>query len=779
MAPPIQNRKVPMLEQTRGVQVSEPQEPDLLAADDLLRLFAAFLRRQYPIIISVMLLMVVLGTIYLVTTPPRYTAESTVIIDTRKVQLLQQQTVLGDFGVDSATVESQVEILRSESIARSVIKKLNLVDDPVFMNASGGLVSQAVDYVRSFISPPQKTDQSLEGRALLRFNAWLSVNRVGLTYVIGINFTSPSPVLSARIANAIAESYIDEQLEAKYQATRRASGWLQDRISELAEQATKAERAVVDFKNKNNIVNTGGRLINEQQLAEANSALSGARQQTAEAKARLERIDDIMRADVPDATVTDTLRNEVITRLRQQYLDLAGREANWSQKYGASHLAVVNLRNQMLEIKRSIKDELKRISETYRSDYEIAKVREEQAQQRLTQVISQSQQTNEAQVELRDLESKSQAYRALHDNFLQRYTEAVQQQSFPVTDARIITKASPPTNKSHPKTTLVIVAMIVGGAVFGIVVGTLRDFTDRSLRTKAQVEDYLQMDCISVIPTAKEAAWIAPEGKRGFRSRLKAQAAGINSRSLLHDSALWHAVDAPFADFAESVRSIKAAVDLGSFSRPSRVIGITSAVSGEGRSTVAGALAAVIAQTSSRVLLVDGDLRNPMLTSRLAPEAEVGLTQVVSGEADIDDAIWTDPQNSNFAFLPNPAAAAGRVSYPGAILGAEATNTLFADLRDRFDYVVVDLSMLLSGADARATRFIDSYVMVTQWGRTKRETVQHALSGAKIVSDRLLGVVLNKADYRVMRRFDDYGVPAGYPAQRDRFRNHWEADANV
>ena len=144
------------------------------------------------------------------------------------------------------------------------------------------------------------------------------------------------------------------------------------------------------------------------------------------------------------ATVADTLKNEVITKLRSQYLELARREADWTPRYGANHLAVVNLRNQMREIQNSIRDELQRIAETYKSDFEIAKQHEDSVQKQLDQAVSQSQVTNEAQVALRELESNAQTYRALYDNFLQRYMESVQQQSFPITEARVISAATRP-----------------------------------------------------------------------------------------------------------------------------------------------------------------------------------------------------------------------------------------------------------------------------------------------------------------------------------------------
>ena len=191
-------------------------------------------------------------------------------------------------------------------------------------------------------------------------------------------------------------------------------------------------------------------------LAELNTALVKARADRAEAQARLDRVMQIInRGDVDPAatevaTVADALHNEIITKLRGQYLELAQREALFLNRLGPNHLAVVNIRNQMREIRRSIFDELKRIAEASKSDYDIAKAREKSLQESLAATVAGSQTTNKAQIELRQLESAAQSYRMLYDNFQQRYTDSVQQQSFPVAEARVITRASPPFGKDLP-----------------------------------------------------------------------------------------------------------------------------------------------------------------------------------------------------------------------------------------------------------------------------------------------------------------------------------------
>ena len=354
----------------------EPAAPEIVSGAESLRSFVGFVRRQFPVIAFVTLLTIALGVIYLITARPSFTAQAQLLIDARKVQIFQQQSILGDIPIDTAQVESQVEVLKSENIALSVIKNLHLTEDPEFVGSGGGLLGTLYSFVFSPIESDRAASEfELNRNAMRAFQSRLTVKRIGLTYVIQISFRSYDPEHAAQIANAVADAYIVDQLEAKYQATRRASVWLQDRIKELRDQVSVAERAVVEFKTKNNIVSTGGsdkRLIGEQQVAELNSQLVIARAHTAEAQARLDRIDSVLKADSPnasvDATVADTLKSEIVSKLRSRYLELAAREADWSARYGYDHLAVVNLRNQMREIRNSIFEELKRLGETYKSD---------------------------------------------------------------------------------------------------------------------------------------------------------------------------------------------------------------------------------------------------------------------------------------------------------------------------------------------------------------------------------------------------------------------------
>jgi polysaccharide biosynthesis transport protein len=740
----LQNNNKP-----RPIVEHEPVLVEEGGLGDVVNFVLAFLRRQYPVLIFCALLVIALGYLYLRVTPAQYTAHATMIIDTRKGQFFQTQSILADAPNDSAQVESQVQIVKSENVAVSVIKELHLTEFPEFVGSDTG----TFDIVRGLLGGtprPQRSEFELMRQAVNVFDKDLDTSRVGLSYVLDIGFTSTDPDRAAQIANAVADAYIVDQLDAKFQANRRASNWLQDRVSGLRDQAAAAENAVVAFKQENNIVAAAGKLMSEQQVADLNTQLVLARSHTQEAKARLDRIQAVIRAEAPstpfDATVSDALNNPIITKLRQQYLELVNREAEWSNRFGRDHLAVVNLRNQIHEIRDSIFDELRRYAETYKSDYEIAKQREESLEKDLASAVAKSQITNKAQVMLRELESSAESFRTLHDNFLQRYMESIQQQSFPITEARVISRATRPLEKSRPKTVLVAALVFIGGIGLGAGVGFIREVMDRVFRTTSQVETALNAPCVALVPLVDDA--LSTEGSDDEETFISAGA-----KSIARDrSVCWMVAEQPLSRFAEAIRSVKLAADLNGTNKGHKVIGFTSALPNEGKSTVAAALAQLVAQVGGKVIIVDCDLRNPTLSRTLAPKAKLGIVDVLAGEQSLDDTIWRDGPGG-MAFLP--AVSRSRVFHTSEVLASEPTKRLFDDLRETYDYVVVDLPPLAPLIDVRATpHLVDGYFLVIEWGRTKIDVVQHALNTAPLVYEGLLGAILNKANMEFMGRYE-------------------------
>src|ERR1700722_19982889 len=335
------------------------------------------LRRQWPLIASVVGGTLLLVIIYLLTASPMYTATSEILMDTRQAQVIDKDSEIPNTLIDTGFVDSQVQILTSDDLVLSVVRSMRLHEDPEYIGSDTGImpaIVKALAYVFGSDGPPSK--EQLERTTVEALKKNLTVDRVLTTYVLSVGVRSLDAEKSKEIANALTDAYIVGALEAKYQSTKRASEWVEQRSIEIRDQVTDADRAVQTFKAQNNIVGTSRGLMSEQQLTDVNTQLIQAQAATAEAKARLDRIEAIPDKDLAQPTVTDALSNTVITRLRAQYLDLAAQYADWSSRYGKTHQASVNLANRMEEMRKAIADEVRRIADSYRSEYEIAKSRE-------------------------------------------------------------------------------------------------------------------------------------------------------------------------------------------------------------------------------------------------------------------------------------------------------------------------------------------------------------------------------------------------------------------
>lgn len=732
---------------------------------------AGFLRRQYLIILCMTVLALAGSVVFLKMVPPTYTAVVKVLMGGSKAPAVQPQTFADDRPID---LESQMEILKSKVIATSVINQLNLADDPEFSVKEGPLDSLKKK-VRSLLadsanSPGDATDQLLED-----FEKRLWTARIGMSNVIEVGFNASSPERAAALANAVVNAYFEDQLKAKTDEHHVTTTWLHDRLKELGDDALQAEKAVNELKRKSNIVSADGKLIDDQQVTALNNRLVAARAHTSEALTRLNRFEAILNSPNFDAASLGNLdavpatsigaagagspeggsvtisqnNNQILNSLRQQYLEYARREYEYSAKYGNEHMAVVNLRATMKSIRQTILDEVRRLAEIAKTDYDEAKQQQQEVEKQLAQAIAQSQNTKVAEVSVRELETSAKGYRALYDSFLQRYMGSVQQGTFPVTEARVISPATPPQQKAKPNPKMVLAIGLFGGLAFGAAFGFARELRDRSFRTTSQIESKLHLPCVSVVPLlgrreireVSRKALASGHASNGSESRM------LSKRSGAH----WAASAMPLSRFAEAIRSIRFALEMDPNRAPSKVIGVTSALPEEGKSTIAAALAQMMAGSGKKVIIVDCDLRNPSLSTNLSPDAGAGIVDVLSGAKSLEETVWTDSA-TGLTFLPGGKKEAHSIA--SDILSKKETKKLFDRLRETYDYVVVDLPPLAPVVDARVmTSLVDSYVLVVQWGRTTPDVVEHALNSAPNVYDALLGVVLNKTDMTAIKRY--------------------------
>ncbi|MBX4908518.1 MULTISPECIES: polysaccharide biosynthesis tyrosine autokinase [Rhizobium] len=735
-------------------------EADFIDFDKLI----AIVRRQWRIVAVCAFAFAILGVVYVLTAVPVYTAETKVLIDRSDNQMINQLAAFGQLDDDEGTVLSQVELLKSDTIAYAVVDKLKLVDDPVFTAQKNSLFSVAtlkslVNF-RSWFADDGAVapDAEMKRRWAAETVAGnIDVERVGKSYVLDVSYTSQSPDLAREIAAAIADVYLVDKLNSKYEATRRAGEWLQERIEELRQQALDTDLAVQKFRSEHGLVEAGsGTLLSEQQLSELNSQLIKAQAETAQAEAKYTRIKSIIEAKQTDAIVTDVLDSSISNDLRKKYLEASKLEAEIEARLGPDHVQAVRLRAEMAEYERLMFDELNRIAESYQSELTVAQSREKSLRDSVDKATGVAATAGETQVQLRELERTRDTYKNLYQSFLARYQEAIQQQSFPITAARIITTAETPTKPSAPKRSLVIAFAMFLGCAFGSGIGAFREFRDRFFRTGDDVKDMLDVESLGVMPlienNVEDPTLVDPGNPRSI-------ARGGKTTTYVEEH--------PLSAFAETLRSAKIAIDISASDQRCKVIGVVSSLPGEGKSTTAINFAKLLAMQGARCLLIDADMRNPGATRAIGRHAEAGLLEAIVDNRPLKDLILLDPK-TKLAFLPTVARY--RVPHSSELLASRGMDQLLELARQSFDYIIVDLPPLAPVVDARAINpKLDAVVFVIEWGKTSRKVVQSTLLSEPDLYTKCVGAILTKVDPAQMKLYRTFGSSEYYYKRYSRY----------
>lgn len=732
------------------------------------------LRRERTLILATTVLIVGLGLAFALTARPLYSATANVIIDSRNARVMENSNAgvtATQLGLDSAAVDSQLEIIKSEEIALRVIREWKLADRPDFTTANSAIIAWLDIGLRSFrrllsFSPeaPSVETDGIPRAVVDEFAKRLIVKRVEETYVIGIRFDAEERGLAAGIANSIANAYLDEQLRARFDSVSRASKWLEARIEELRGSAIKADRAVQEYRRANDIYLTGpgaatgnsadtqAQSLTDQRLAKATEDYANTQRMLLEKQARYDQILGAIKTNNPDASVVESLNSDVISRIRTQLSTNAAREAEWERRYGSRHEAVLRLKYEDAQLRASMMAELERVAQVYKNDLDVVRMQESNLKGVVSDMKSAAYADSVAQVTLRDLQRDADTYRNLYQSFLERYQSATQQQTFPITDARILTRASEPRDKSSPKTTLILILSTVGGLMFGCGLALAKNYADSAFRTPSDVEQYLGLTCLGVLPrVARHRKKSSPPGPRMLAADL-----GI----------LEYGAAEPLSRFSETLRSVKVAADL-SFDDKGQIIGIVSSIPGEGKSTLAMNLAQLIALSGSGVLVIDADLRNPSLSRSVSPERAAGLLDCLMDSKPLDQVVCGHPSRP-LNFLP--AYGARKVTQTSELLGSSRMRDLLATASRHYDYVIIDLPPLAPVVDVRAIApMIGAFVYIIEWGKTSVATVKQAMQTVQGMEEKMLGCVLNKANMEALRLYSQ-GVATNEYYDYERFR---------
>lgn len=701
--------------------------------------------RRINLVAVVAACVVVLALLYLMFAEPRFTASAALIPDMKRTppapSELSQETL-----IDPAIVENQIETIRSEKIALAVIDKLTLWKDPEFVGKAPGLLARAFSALGA-TGPSRAADPEIKRHAAAdSFSRMLKVLRVGRSYLTEISFTSTDPVKAAAIANEVADTYIQDQLGAKFSSAERSGRWMQQRIAELTQQVTAAAKAIDDYKATNNLnLDADGKPAIQRTQEELTTTLEQAKAEIARLNARVERVQATLRAEdrnvLPDSGFLDSVDDATIARLRDEYRGTLRGAPPQSLEDRGREPDDPALAAKLAEQRNAIWDAVHANADSIKKELEAARLREATIVRRIKEMAPQMEAMQTHLDKLKDLDAKYQNYRQLHDVLQNRYSRVsqfVQQQSLPVTEARVITEATPPLKKSSPKTTLILLLAAFAGGMLGIGSAIGLEYFDRTLRRSEQVEQDLGLRPLGVVRRfGREMVPLRAKPAENVEATQQEIGNSASSGSFLARK-IEHWLSGAAG---ETLRGVKVAIDDNVRPAHGRVLAVVSPNIGEGKTTVSLALAMLCAGGGKRVLLIDADVREPSLTRALTPGLTGGFVVALGQRTPFADSGVR--HELGFHFMGQ--APGFTASHPSDVLASDAMQNMLEHLRGRYDYVIVDTPALQPYVDVIASAgLFDAFVLVAEWGRTTIDDVNRSLGSSSALAERLVGVLINK-----------------------------------
>lgn len=682
--------------------------------------------------------------------PNRYDASATVQIDPRRKSISNVEGAVSDLRADSATVDSEVEVVKSKEILVRAIELLNLREDPELTGESPfkrwlqgiGILSRTKEAAKGakpdnplseIVSAlSHMSGQPEKDEVAAAFADRLKVQRVRNTTLIEIRFSSADPLKAARIANTIAEVYIKDQIEEKTKASNVAAALLEEKLSDLRHRVGEAEYAVEQFKAQNSIFDAEGHVLSEKNLARILDQTLVAQNSTAEARAKYEQARRVVGRGGNKQDLAEVLQSATIRQRKEELARLTRREAELLTRYGDRHPEMLKIKAEILDANQQLNEEVDRLVANLKNEYEVAQEREQQLAAALSSAKEKQIQTKESIVKLNALQRDAQTSRQLFEALLSRYKQMAEVQDLQLADARIVERAGVPLFPAAPKRKLIVLAALVGSLGMGIVLAFAIDMMAPGVSRAEDVERALDHHHLASLPLVL-----------GSQERLRAV------RLMIAD---------PEGIFAETIRGMRHEIDARWHQSAPRVIMVASSLANEGKSAIASNLAHHLALTGVRTLLIDADLRKAALTRVLCPGGvDIGARDCLDDGFSIEDAILRD-QPSGLCFLPACGPGPSRFN-PSELLASQAMAATIDRLREHFDAIVIDCPPLLPVVDARIVADLaDQIVFVMSWRKTAKELARRALRSLGANERKVAGVALNQVDERHLPGLRSYGL---------------------
>jgi capsular exopolysaccharide synthesis family protein len=645
-------------------------------------------------------------------------------------------------GADDSFLETQVNVIKSENLAWTTLQQLGLADRPEFAPAVGGSGR-----------PPEDSQARVKNALIQAFRGHLRVGLMPNSRLVEVTFESTDPRLAARAANALVSNYTEYSFHQKYDATRQASGWMEQQLDELKAKVEKSQQAMVDYERQNTIVNIGEKeTMVEQKLGTLSSDLTNAQTERMQKESLYEL------ASANEAQVGLITQNSTLQRLEDKYTDLKEQYVDASDQYGPNFPKVLRLRDQMNEVQSAINGERKRAVARLHSDYETALAREKLLSDALGQEKAEVGRLSQLLIQHNLLKREFDTNQQLYDSLLARLKDATMSAGLSATNIHLLDSALTPTAPVRPDKKRNIAIGLLVGLVLGVTLAFVRESLDNSIKSAEDLERVIPAPALAVIMKAG-SSWL---GLGAEKNR--------PTTSALELSVLRR----PTSSMAESFRSLRTSVLLSTPLRPPQAILVTSAQPGEGKTCTATNLALGLAQRGVPVLIIDGDMRRPGVTQALGlPQNGKGLSSVLSGAHSVEEVLCRYEGESNLWALP----AGPRPPNPADLIAAPSMAKILQEVRQRFEHVVLDSPPLLLVTDATLlSTLVDGVVLVVESGVTASGAIVRAHKIVETAGGKILGTVLNKLDLSHDGYYGTYYRSSHYPYyyHSDRVKRYYD-----
>ena len=658
---------------------------------------------------------------------PIYKATARVQVESETPMIQSIEDVFRKTSADDTYVQTQIQVLESESLAWRTIEELNLREH------LGG------PKIASLPADKQKV------RLIDAFKRKLSVELTPKTRMLAVNFEDTDPQLAAQVATALVKNYIDYNFRQKYDATRQASAWMETQLDELKAKVESSQQALVQYERDHQLVSTSDKgSMQEQVLSDLSKDLT-----TAESD-RLQKESLYREVQENRPQLATLVHNDLLQKLEEKLADLRDQYTETVAQYGPKFPKALRLDQEMQDLRAQIATEQDRVLARIRKDYAAAVTRERLASTAVSQqkeaVGAQNQLLVQHNILAREFESNQQLYQSL----LERLKNATVSAGLQSTNLHLVDVALPPSDPVRPRKGLNIALGFLAGMVLGVMTAFAQEGLDHSVKSAEEVESLLMMPTLAVVPLqrASDANWkmtgIKPTKKLGQSSEKPHPEAALALTISSH----------PQSTLAEAYRTLRTSVLLSLAPNPPKSILITGSQAGEGKTATALNLAQSLAQRKGRVVVVDCDLRKGGIAKILGIPNDVGVSTVLTGGNKLEDALQQF-EDSNLWILPSGPVPPN----PAELVGSDRMADVCTELAKNFDHIVIDSPPVLAVTDATIMAgLVDGVVLIAESGRTHRAALMRTRAILENAGARILGVVLNKLD---MRRDNHYGYGYG------------------